>query len=189
LTSSSTAVNSEYHLNPQSSTEGFKSNSIIQNQDKIITRLNQLEGIGKTLNSLEQEILEEHTPELRDKIETCLNFLSPNNISLLAEKIGELSLENFKDSMSDFSLDDEQKQKFYLDLQQYIRLVRDSIITQKNSNLHLPRFKQSLSYPDIYLDCLKRMKQELPEYINIQAKEEIKSRIDYLIKRISKREV
>jgi hypothetical protein len=156
---------------------------------EIKSGIDKLEIFETSSKSIEQEILGRINPENQQIIESSLNFLSSDKMTVLVEKIGKLALKNFRDKYSNqesISFHNEHKQKFFLEIQQYIRLIRNSILIQDNENLQVPRVHQTLPYPDIYVDTLKNLKDELPEDLNFQSKKEIKNKIDYLIGRISK---
>lgn len=156
---------------------------------QIKLEFDKLEGIETSSNSIEQEILGRINQDNQQIIESSLNFLSSDKMTFLVEKIGKLALKNFRDKDSNqesIYFNNEQEQKFFLEIQQYIRLIRNSILIQDNENLQVPRVHQSLPYPDIYVNSLKNLKDELPKELNFQSKKEIENKIDYLIGRICK---
>ena len=191
------STSSENDLDVQFNIESPDINTIIKNQEEIKNRFDKLEGIETSLNFIDQQILGGLSPEIKQRVEICLNFLSPNNRKLLAERIGKLALTNFRDDSyikESLPFSYKQEQKFYLELQQYLALIRNSILSQDYSNIQVPRVQQSFPDPNLYIYSLKILKGEfsedinLPKDINIKAKKELENRIDYLIKRISKRE-
>ncbi|NEQ83161.1 MAG: hypothetical protein F6K26_24005 [Moorea sp. SIO2I5] len=159
---------------------------------KIYKEANTIDKLTEVSRDLDQDKLErEKDPEKKKRIEIYRNFFSDHNNAVLGEEIGKAALKKYRNQDQFLGkipdINSSQEDHFCLDISQYLRLIRSSLVNEDYTNLQVPGavVRHSLSFPEVYEESLKILKSRLPDDIKYQAREEIKDTIDFLIDKIS----
>jgi len=155
-------------------------------RERVLTNLSEGEKLRLSIAKITQKKLEKADPESRAVKQECLAFLSQDNIEIISERIGEAALSNHRKHSSKYLINcnDKQKQMLYFELQQYIELIRISILTGKYGRMQAPAINQSVLDREVYVSGIMALKEEIPENISSSARCKIEERIDYLVNRI-----
>ncbi|NET68276.1 MAG: hypothetical protein F6K63_29330 [Moorea sp. SIO1G6] len=162
------------------------------NLKKISKQAKAIDKLIEVSRDLNQETLEkEKDPEKKKRMEIYKNFFSDHNNSVLGEEIGKAALKKYRDQDKFLEeipdINSIQEDRFCIDISQYLRLIRTSLLTQDYTNLRVPGavVRHSLSFPEVYQESLKILKTRLTDDIKYQAREEIEDTIDFLIDKFS----
>ena len=133
----------------------------LKRDERYHQKISNLREINTSLAIADQEILKIVQPEVRHRIEECLQFLSLSNRKVLAERIGGRALNNHNIAFAEegFSYDSKQEQKFYLELQQYLGIIRTAILTDDCSQMQVPKVRQSFSISRIIHKLAEKLKR------------------------------
>jgi NTE family protein len=140
-------------------------------------KLKKLEdGLGIT----ESELLDRLESDFRQQLKEARDSWFSNRSSL-AVKVGKIALENFPN----LEINEDNRKRFYLDVKHYLERIYRSILHQNLDILRETQALQSLSNPEVYIQVLELIKNELPVSINEALRRKIEDRIDFLKGRIS----
>lgn len=162
------------------------------NVKKISKEAKDIEKLTEISRDIAQNKLEkEKDPEKKKRMEIYYNFFSKHNNSVLGKEIGKAALKKYRDQDQFLgkipALNSSQEEDFCLDISQYLRLIRISLVNEDYTNLRVPGavVRHSLSFPEVYEESLKILKSRLTDDIKYQARDEIEDTIDFLIDQIS----
>ena len=112
------------------------------------------------------------------------DWLSEQKRGRLAEKVGKEALKKHPEIEQKLSENSDGIKYFYGDIEDYLRLVHSSLITERYNLLREPCVKPFLSDPTIYVEALELVKIRIPSEIFGLAKQELEARLDYLTERL-----
>lgn len=115
------------------------------------------------------------------KFDKSLSWLSDNNRTRLAARVGKEALKQLPNSVNQA---EEYCEQFYEDIEMYLELVYFSLVTRRLNLLREPVVSQSHPTSAIYRLALHFVKDRIPEDIVEDERKELEARITYLISRL-----
>jgi nucleoside phosphorylase len=152
-----------------------------KNRAEVVYKIEELVKTNKELYLVESELKSRLDPDVIRQLQKALDWLSKRDI--IAAKAGEEALNKFPElTKNKFNV-----KRFYSEIERYLYLIYHSLLDLEQSKelLQAPPIRQIFSNPSIYVEALNTVKKRIPEGLNQLARQEIESRIDYLIKEIT----
>jgi predicted acylesterase/phospholipase RssA len=153
---------------------------------EIVPRVEKVATIGKEADLTEKALKSRPEHDNSRQLEDALDWL--NNRYILAEKAGKSALDEALEKfpeLTELKKKEDDIKRFYWEIEKYLELVYNSLLTQRTNLLREPKIRQSLPYPSVYIAALDNVKSKIPEDINGSVRQSIEKRIDFLKGRIT----
>jgi predicted acylesterase/phospholipase RssA len=150
-----------------------------KNHVEVASKIEKLVKLDKELDITGSELKSRLAPDVSHQLKEALDWLS--NREMLAKKAGKDALDKFPELKEN----EDSVKRFYWEIEKYLELIYNSLLTQRTNLLRVPPIRQALSNLSIYAEALDALKSRIPEDLNRVARQEIEHRIDYLKKMIT----
>ncbi|HEY9604591.1 MAG TPA: patatin-like phospholipase family protein, partial [Allocoleopsis sp.] len=142
----------------------------------IVSKIEKIVKLDTESNITEYKLISRLEPEINGDIKDALDWLY--NRYILAKKAGNDALEKFPE----LKVNEDIIKRFYWEIEKYLELIYNSLLTRRTNLLRMPPIRQALSNPGVYEEALNAIKNRMPEDLSTLAKQEIEHRIVYLKK-------
>lgn len=149
------------------------------NRAEVVSKIEKVVNLDKEVEITESELKSRLEPNGSRPLKEALEWLS--NRDMLAKKAAKAALEKFPELKEN----KDTVKRFYWEIEKYLELIYNSILTRRTNLLREPPIHQTLSNLNIYAEALNAIKNRIPEDLDILARQEIEHRIDYLKQRIT----
>jgi nucleoside phosphorylase len=152
-----------------------------KNRTDVVPKIEKVVKLDKELDLVELELKSRLDPDVSRQLQKALDWLYTNP-KMLAKRAGKEALEKFPE----FKENEDSVELFYFEIEQYLELIYQSLLTQEKSILRRSQ-PQYLSNPSVYAEALDIIKNRMreDEDINPVAKEKIEEQINYLKRQIN----